>query len=126
METPGFFQQFFGIMGPWKVPMIILFFFVIALILFKVYDIYINPKADTSTKRRWLNAILFWGSINLALGILAQLTGMWQVFKIIETVPDISPVMVISGFIGSFSSVIFGLVTLVIAAVSWFGLKSKI
>jgi len=35
METPGFFQQFFGIMGPFRWPMIIIFIFVIALILIK-------------------------------------------------------------------------------------------
>jgi len=124
METQSFIQQFFGMMGPWKWPMILLFFLVIILIIYKAYDILFNPKAKQ--KARGLNAILFWGSISLAAGILCQLSGMWEVFRILEQAPDISPTMVLGGFLGSFSSIIFGLITLIIAALGWFGLKSRI
>jgi len=126
METPGFFQQFFGIMGPFRWPMIIIFIFVIALILIKVYDIYILKDPDQKIRKKWINAILFWGSFNLALGILCQLIGLWQVFRIIEQVQDISPTMILGGFLSSFSSVIFGLVTFLVAGLGWFGLRLKI
>lgn len=121
METASKFQQFFMFMGPWKWPLIFLSFLVFILICIKVYDYFI-AKQPTS---RYLGAILFWGSISAITGIIGQVSGLWAALSAIMDAPDISPPIVLMGFLTSFVTTMFGFIIMAIAALCWWALKYK-
>lgn len=121
METLNGFQKFFMFMGPWKWIMIFMALIVIILIAKKVYDLLIKRNGNT----RYLNAILFWGGITALLGIIGQLSGYWFVLNEIMEAPDISPPLLLTGYLSSFVTPLFGLVVFLISGICWWILKNS-
>jgi biopolymer transport protein ExbB/TolQ len=121
METTNSLQQFFMFMGPWKWVMILLAIAVTGFIINALYQ-YLYRK---SQKKGALNSILFWGSITLCVGLIAQITGIWQALTEIMKARDISPPMVLIGFMSTFTTTLFGLIVFIVSALCWWGLKFK-
>lgn len=121
METTSKFLQFFMFMGPWKWPLILLALIVFVLICFKFYEYFIARKPSS----HYLDAILFWGSFSAIVGITGQVSGLWEALNMIIEAADVSPSMVLIGFLSSFVTTLFGLFILVFAAICWWGLKYK-
>ncbi len=120
------FGQFFFHMGPYRWPMILLFLLVVILILKKVIDIYI-VKESTNKQLKWgLNGILFWGSLAFALGLFGQVNALWLALQEIMVASDISPSIVLIGYYLSFVTTIFGLFTVIIAALGWWILRGLV
>ena len=124
MEHSSNFSMFFMWMGPYKWPMIIVSAIVIVLIIKKTIDIII-PGAVAERKRAGVNAILFWGSFSFALGIFVQTVSIWTALNEIIKAADISPVITLMGFYGSFCPTIFGAGTLLLASLAWWALRWK-
>jgi hypothetical protein len=106
--------------------MIIVAVVIIVLIIKKVIELFFLPNLDSKKKAWGLNAILFWGSFNFIFGIYVQTAGLWAALKEIITAPDLSPPIMIMGFLGSFMSTLFGAATLVVAALCWWLLRARL
>lgn len=120
LETLNGFQRFFFFMGPWKWIMILLAVIVIILIAVKKYEFLIRRKANP----KHLNAILFWGCTTALLGIVAQFSGFWMTLNEITKAPDISPPILLTGYLSSFVAPLFGLIVLLVSAISWWVLRN--
>lgn len=120
METMSGFQKFFMFMGPWKWPLLLLAFIIFFLIVKKTIDLLIRRNGNTN----YLNAILFWGGIAALLGIIGQLNAIWVSMNKIMLASDVSPIILHTGFLSTFSSAYFGFSVLLIAAICWWGLKN--
>lgn len=120
METMSGFQKFFMFMGPWKWPLLLLASIVLILIIIKTIDLLIKKNGNT----RYLNAILFWGCITALIGIIGQMSALWMSITEIMKAPDISLLLVYTGFLSSFVTVLFGFIVLLVAAICWWGLRN--
>ncbi len=118
MEAPSFFTQFFMWMGPFKWFMILLSVLVLVLIIKKVIEL-LMPAVSQKQKESGVNAILFWGFMALGVGLFSQTVSLWMALKEIIAAADISPAIVLIGFYGSFCATLYGLFTLLIAALAW-------
>lgn len=126
METEGFFEQIFMWLGPFKYLLILVALIVIVLIVKKVIELFFLKNLSEERQRSGINSILFWGGFGLALGIFAQLSGLWVALQEIIHASDISPAIVIIGFLGSFVSTLAGLFILMVASLSWWLLRIKL
>ena len=73
--------------------------------------------------QHFLNAVLFWGCVSAAIGLLGQFSGLWISLNVISQAETINPSLVFQGLMESFSSTILGLVVMILSAVAWFTLK---
>lgn len=121
IETLNGFQKFFFFMGPWKWIMIFVALIVLILIAIKIYDLLLKRNGNT----RYLNAILFWGGVTALLGIISQLSGFWMVLNEIMKAPDISPPLLLTGYLSSFVTPLFGLVVFLVSAICWWVLRNS-
>jgi len=106
----------------------LLLFFLIAIIVIsakKGFDLFLRKTDDDYKLEKGINAILFFGFLSLICGILAQITGIYIALGEIIRATDISPQITMMGFRQSFTPTLFGLWILIIAAVSWFMLRSR-
>jgi len=110
-------------LGPFKVPMILLLMIVLAMI---VYTVILKFRKTGSEKQRFsesLNALLVVGSFNLALGMIGQITGIWEMLDAIMEAGDINLEIVFTGIKVSFGTTILGLITFMISVVAWLLLR---
>ena len=84
----------------------------------------IGGNADREVTARRLTAILFWGALSAVLGLLGQFSGLYKALGVISHATEISPAVVAMGFKESFSTSLFGFVTLVLASLAWVVLRS--
>jgi len=122
MKTPVIFPEFFMWLGPYKWPMVLLSALVLILVIKKAVEMFM-PGLTVKRKASGVNAILFWGAMSMALGIYVQTASLWVALQEIIKAADISPAMVIIGFYGSFTSTIMGTLTLMFAALAWWGFR---
>ena len=116
---PLFFRQ----MGPFGYLMIVITIANIVLVLRKAVLI-AGGTRDRGRLESGLDAILFWGIIAQVLGVLGQLTGVYNALHAIIRAPEISPNVVMTGFRESFTTTLYGLWVCVLSAVAWFVLRS--
>lgn len=76
--------------------------------------------------KRFLDIILFWGSLAFAFGILYQIMGMFQVFSVVAEVGDIAPSIIMSGFKVTIIAPFYGFIIFVISYILWFIYRSKL
>ena len=125
MEPTSSFSLFFMWMGPFKIPMVILSIVVLALIAKKKIDLFFR-KGLSPEKLHWgLSSILFWGIFTFLFGLFAQTIGIWQALQDIMLANDISPPILIMGLLGTFSPLIYGLCTLLVALLNWWILRER-
>ena len=120
METMSGFQKFFMFMGPWKWPLILIAVIILILIGIKIFDFLIKKEPN----KKYLNAILFWGGIAALLGIIAKLSAMWAIYNELVDASDISAPMVWTGYLSTYTPVLFGFIILLAAAICWWGLRN--
>ena len=69
------------------------------------------------------NAILFWGAASAVLGFMGQCHGVYLALNAILAASEISPVVVVEGFVISFIPTLFGLGLLAFASAIWVSLR---
>lgn len=106
-------------LGPYKIPLAVVLLIVLALILYSTYLKIRKTSLDDQTLRKSLNTLLVLGSFNLALGMIGQITGIWDAIDAIRAAADINVDIVLTGIKISFGTTIFGLATFMIAALAW-------
>jgi hypothetical protein len=76
-------------------------------------------ERDHSELRDQINAVLFWGAAAAVLGFLGQCQGTYLALNTIIAAQEISPQVVVEGFVISFIPTLFGLGILAFASVVW-------
>lgn len=84
-----------------------------------------DAAADAGLQRR-IGAILQLGLLCLFLGVLAQTIGLVQALGAIRAAGDISPSIVIQGFMVSLIAPLYGLSICLISVVLWLYLKRRV
>jgi biopolymer transport protein ExbB/TolQ len=72
-----------------------------------------------------IDAVLFWGSYGVVLGILGTLVGIAQAATAIQAVGTVTAALVWGGIKVALNTTIFSLVVFSIAFVVWFGLRVR-
>ena len=116
---------FFASMGMFRFPMIIIIIAILVLIVRKVADLYLRKELPPRKLEAGLHAILFWGAVSAVLGVLGQLTGIYNALGAIMRAKEISPSVIAQGFAQSFTTTIFGLEILLVSAIVWFILYGR-
>jgi hypothetical protein len=106
-------------LGPYKIPLAIVFLIVLALIIYTTYLKIRKTTPDHQPFRKNLNTLLVLGSFNLALGMIGQITGIWEAIAAIKAAGDINLDIVLTGIKISFGTTIFGLATFMLATIAW-------
>jgi hypothetical protein len=106
-------------LGPYKIPLAAVLLIVLALIIYSTYLKIRKTSSDDQALRKSLNTLLVLGSFNLALGMIGQITGIWDAIDAIKAAGDINLDIVLTGIKISFGTTIFGLATFMIATVAW-------
>lgn len=109
--------------GPFGILLVILALAIVALILRTIMRTVKRDGVDGPRFRNGLNAILFWGCVSAAIGLLGQFSGLWISLNVISQAEVINPSLVFQGLMASFSSTILGLIVMILSAVAWFTLK---
>ena len=112
-------------MGPYSILEVILLAVIAVLAIKKTIDLFGRKNLDATGLKSGLHAILFWGVIALAVGVLGQMTGIYLALNVIATAKAIDPKLVAMGFAQSFTTTIFGLAVFLFAAVIWFALLMR-
>ncbi|MBD3387036.1 hypothetical protein GF407_19185 [candidate division KSB1 bacterium] len=114
--------SFFEAMGVWAWIMVPLALITLYFIIKRTIDVLHDREKTVSECYRELHTVLFWGSLTAVFGLLGQIMGLWNAIFTIIRATDINPQIVMKGFRISFYPTIFGLITLVVAAIAWYGL----
>jgi len=117
----GFF--FSGGIFMW--PLLIIAIIILYLSIRKIVDLFILDAQNRATLKNGINAILFWGSFSVVLGIFAHFVGIYQAMQAIMAAADISPAIVANGYALSLITVLSGLFLFMISSVIWLVLQWK-
>lgn len=111
---------FINKMGFFGKIMIIIALYIIYQVIRKGVQLFSSKEFDPLKLELGLHSILFWGAINAVLGVLAQVTGIYNALNVIMRAREISPSVIAQGFAESFTTTIFGLTVLILSSIIWF------
>jgi len=106
-------------LGPFKFPMFLILIIVLALIVMLFFESFVRKGSNVERRKQAMNALLVLGSMNLAVGMLGQIMGIWYALAAILEADDISPAIVTEGLRASFGTTYFGFITFFIAVIGW-------
>lgn len=78
---------------------------------------------SSSPDIKWLNSIVFLGSLSFVFGIFYQILGMFQALGVIAEMGDVSPKLIMGGLKVSFIAPIYGFTIFFISSIIWYSLK---
>ncbi|ARA94064.1 hypothetical protein AWN76_013480 [Rhodothermaceae bacterium RA] len=118
--------EFHYIGGPiFMVPMSVLALTLIALILRKSLDLFVNPTEPLTSLRRGLDAIVQIGGFAFIWGLLGQALALYEAFQAIEAMGGVSPAVLAGGLKVSMIVPIYGLLLFAVSGLAWFVLKQR-
>lgn len=120
-NSEEFRMTFFQMLGEYKWPLLILAFLIVILAAYNAF--LIGNFASSDRIKSGLKALLVTGSLCAALGIFAQIHGIWEALEAIMEAADISPRIVINGLKVSFASTLFGLAGFLVSGLMWLALS---
>jgi biopolymer transport protein ExbB/TolQ len=112
-------------MGKFGILLIVLSVVIVALAIKKSIDLYMRKDLNLHQLEGGLHGILFWGAISAVLGVLGQISGIYNALHAIVRATEIDPRIIFMGFAESFTTTLYGLTTLVLSAVIWFTLYTR-
>lgn len=80
-----------------------------------------EPSAAEAERR--LNAILFWAGMSVVLGVLGTVVGFVQIGQAVMLAGAVEQSTIWGGVAVALVTLIFGLLTLLVALLLWYGLK---
>lgn len=117
--------RFLAASGPFGLIQLVVAFAIALMAIVRAVQLFgPRPRADEQVEAG-LHAILFWGGITAALGILGQCNGIYNAIGAIVQATEISPRVVALGFGESFTSTILGLTIFMFSAILWFILFAR-
>jgi len=117
-------KSYFFEMGIFGFPLVFLAMVIAFLIVKKAVDLLARPGLAPPDREKGIGAILFWGAIGALLGVLGQLTGIYNALRAIVQADAISPKVCAIGLAESFTTTLFGLTLLLVAALAWAALHA--
>ncbi|MDA3865141.1 MAG: hypothetical protein PF489_00170 [Salinivirgaceae bacterium] len=96
--------------------------FISASVLYKVLKAN-SVKGKLHKQNSW---VLFLGSLGFLTGIFAQMIGLFQAMRAIESAGDISPALIAGGFKVSLLAPLYGFGLLLFSGIAWFLLRKVI
>ena len=112
-------------MGPFGYLMIIISVVIGVLAIKKAIDLFARKGCAAADLERGLHAILFWGVVEAILGVLGQISGIYNALNAIYRATEIDPRIIYMGFAESFTTTLYGLWTLLLSAIIWFALYMR-
>jgi biopolymer transport protein ExbB/TolQ len=109
-------------MGMWGPLLVIIAIVVVALIVRAALRLSRMTPEIRNTVGTDIHAILFWGGVSALLGFIGQNSGLYNALTVISQAREISPAVVAMGFAESLTTTLFGMTTLLVAAIAWFTL----
>jgi hypothetical protein len=109
--------------GPFGILLVILALLVVALAVRTIMRAVKGDAVDGPKFRNGLNAILFWGCVSAAMGLLGQFSGLWLSLEALSRAETVNPKLVYEGLMASFSTTIIGLMVLIGSGLIWFTLR---
>ena len=110
--------------GPTMIAILLLAIVIALLVLVNVVRLFGARQADARTQSS-VNAILFWSTVAVVIGLLGQWNGLYKGFSVVAAAEVINPSAVIMGFSETLVSVIAGLTVFIVAAPCWFVLRAR-
>ena len=111
--------------GPYMVLLTLLAVVVLVLSVKKTVDLFGRGGRDPERLAHGVDAILFWGCISATVGFLGQFTGGYLSLMVIRRSPIVNPALVAEGIAVALLSTVFGLITLIVSGLIWFGLRCR-
>lgn len=111
---------FINQMGIFGKVLIVIALYILVQIVRKGIHLFGGKSADPLKLERGLHSIIFWGAVSAVLGVLAQVTGIYNALNAIIRAKEISPNVIARGFAESFTTTMFGLTVLIISAIVWY------
>jgi len=100
-------------------PLLILAIVIIYLSVKKTLVLFVNKEQNLDELKSGINAILFWGSFSVLLGIFAHFFGVYSAMQAIMKANDISPAIVAYGYSMSLITMLSGLFLFMVSAIIW-------
>jgi hypothetical protein len=113
--------SFFSAGGPFMYPILFAGLAALGLTVYRAVQIIGGGRRLSPLAVR---TVLHLGIFALLLGIVAQLTGLYQAAAAIIQAENISPQIVAQGMLVSFNTTMFGLYVLLICMLLWLGLRA--
>ena len=112
--------NFINQMGIFGKVLIVIALYILVQIVRKGIQLFGGKTADPLKLEKGLHSIIFWGAVSAVLGVLAQVTGIYNALNAIIRAREISPNVIARGFSESFTTTMFGLTVLIISAIVWY------
>lgn len=106
-------------------PLILMGIVVLLLAAKKVNDLYFKDGLSKAQLEKGINAIIFWGSFSIILGVFAHFLGVYNAMQAISQAPSVSPQIVAGGYAVSIITILTGLFIFMISAIFWLVFRSK-
>ncbi len=105
-------------------PILLLAIVIALLTLVNLIRLFGVGRANARTQSS-VNAILFWGTVAVVLGLFGQWSGLYKGFTAMAEYGVVNPSAVIIGFSETLVSAIAGLTVFIVAAPLWFVLHAR-
>lgn len=111
--------SFFNAGGIFMWPLLAIAIVIIYLSVRKIIDLFITEEQNHKKLKNGINAILFWGSLSVVLGVFAHFTGVYLAMQAIMAANDISPAIVANGYAMSLVTILSGLFIFMVSSIIW-------
>ncbi len=116
---------FFKSMGIWFVPIMLMTLVTFVMALIQSIRLFFDGARPDRRVEGGIHAIIFWGAVCAATGILGQLSGIYKALNVVARAAEISPQVCAMGLAESYTTTIFGLVVFILSGFTWYGLLAR-
>ncbi len=118
----GYMMQAYKMGGPYMHIITLLGLLALGIAIWKIIGLTKKTAVDT----KWLDLIRMAGSLALAIGFFAQITGIIGALEAIREAGDISPQLVMAGATISFYAPVWGFIVFIFSMLLYYILKEII
>ena len=112
-------------LGPFAIPLALIFMVVLVNTVRRAMELSKESAPGEVTYEQRLGGILFWGAMAALVGLLGQYSGIYMSLQGAARMEPFRSGLVAQGVAESMMSTVVGLGILIVAALSWFTLRSQ-
>jgi biopolymer transport protein ExbB/TolQ len=99
---------------------------ILVLAIKKSSRLFGRKAAAEAADEAGIHAVLFWGVLAAVMGLLGHVFGLYLAMQAVADAKDISPAIVAKGYNMSLTTLLSGLIILVVSALVWFTLLCRL